>query len=108
MAQNLEFKWENEKDAKKHWETFVKFGSATATEMTGKNFDKWLKDAGVIDGKTVTTTVTGIAFSKVAGPKKRTTFAETEKVLANVAQEKAQKTKKDVQVCFFFKFDFKI
>jgi hypothetical protein len=35
--------------------------------MTGKNFDKWLKDAGVIDGKNITTTITGIAFSKVAG-----------------------------------------
>lgn len=35
--------------------------------MTGKNFDKWLKDAGIIDGKNVTTTMTGIAFSKVAG-----------------------------------------
>lgn len=98
MAQNVEFKWNNEKEAKKQWETFTKFGSATATEMTGKNFDKWLKDAGVIDGKVVTTTVTGIAFSKVAGPKKRTTFAETNKVLLNVAQEKAQKTHKDVQV----------
>lgn len=64
---NYQFKWEDEKDAKKRWETFMKFGSNTASEMTGKNFDKWLKDAGVIDGKTVTTTVTGIAFSKVAG-----------------------------------------
>uniref|UniRef100_A0A914YMI1 P25-alpha n=1 Tax=Panagrolaimus superbus TaxID=310955 RepID=A0A914YMI1_9BILA len=96
-APNLSFKWENEKDAKSRWETFMKFGSNTATEMTGKNFDKWLKDAGVIDGKIITTTVTGIAFSKVAGPKKRTNFAETQQVLANVAQEKAQKTKKDAQ-----------
>uniref|UniRef100_A0A7E4VV53 TPPP family protein n=1 Tax=Panagrellus redivivus TaxID=6233 RepID=A0A7E4VV53_PANRE len=93
----FDFKWQDEKDAKKQWETFTKFGSSTATEMTGKNFDKWLKDAGIIDGKTVTTTVTGIAFSKVAGPKKRTNFAETKQVLVNVASEKAQKTKKDVQ-----------
>ena len=40
---------------------------ATASEMTGKNFDKWLKDAGIIDQKNITTTMTGIAFSKVAG-----------------------------------------
>jgi hypothetical protein len=26
-----------------------------------------LKDAGIIDGKNITTTMTGIAFSKVAG-----------------------------------------
>lgn len=45
----------------------MKFGNATAVEMTGKNFDKWLKDAGVIDSKTITTTMTGIAFSKVTG-----------------------------------------
>lgn len=46
---------------------FCRFGGATTgTEMTGKNFDKWLKDAGVI-GKDITTTMTGIAFSKVAG-----------------------------------------
>lgn len=49
------------------WEAFTKFGAATATEMTGKNFDKWLKDAGIINPKGVTTTVTGIAFSKVTG-----------------------------------------
>lgn len=49
------------------WEAFTKFGAVTATEMTGKNFDKWLKDAGVIDNKGITTTMTGIAFSKVTG-----------------------------------------
>lgn len=51
------------------WEAFAKFGTgnANATDMTGKNFDKWLKDAGVIDPKGITTTMTGIAFSKVAG-----------------------------------------
>lgn len=55
------------KEIKSRWEAFTKFGSATATEMTGKNFDKWLKDAGVIDTKNITTTVTGIAFSKITG-----------------------------------------
>ena len=61
-----EFNWDN-KDVKKRWDAFTKFGAATATEMTGKNFDKWMKDAGVLDPKGITTTMTGIAFSKVAG-----------------------------------------
>ncbi len=37
------------------------------TSHTIKNFDKWLKDAGLVDPKHITTTMTGIAFSKVAG-----------------------------------------
>lgn len=65
-ADSVEWKWDN-KDVKTKWEAFTKFGSASATEMTGKNFDKWLKDAGVLDAKTITTTMTGIAFSKVTG-----------------------------------------
>jgi hypothetical protein len=99
---SLDYKWSDPKEIKKRWEAFAKFGGATAgTEMTGKNFDKWLKDAGVIDGvslfiyytmlgfddfyccvflylkfiirtnlyafkKNITTTITGIAFSKVS------------------------------------------
>lgn len=65
-AETVQWNWDN-KDVKARWEAFTKFGSATATEMTGKNFDKWLKDAGVLDTKTITTTMTGIAFSKVTG-----------------------------------------
>uniref|UniRef100_A0A914D9Z7 Uncharacterized protein n=1 Tax=Acrobeloides nanus TaxID=290746 RepID=A0A914D9Z7_9BILA len=65
--------------------------------MTGKNFDKWLKDAGVIDPKGITTTMTGIAFSKVAGPKKKCNFDETKQVLVNVAQDHSHKTKKSIQ-----------
>ncbi|MFH4983874.1 hypothetical protein AB6A40_010583 [Gnathostoma spinigerum] len=61
-----EFAWDNE-EMKKRWEGFVKFGNASATEMTGKNFDKWLKDANVLEPKGITTTITGIAFSKVTG-----------------------------------------
>jgi len=85
------------KEFKSRWEAFTKFGAATATEMTGKNFDKWLKDAGVIDAKNITTTVTGIAFSKVTGTKKKATFAETKQVLIKVAEERATKSKKTVQ-----------
>ena len=53
--------------AKAKWTAFARFGAPTATEITGKNFDKWLKDAGVLDGQQLTTTMTGIAFSKVTG-----------------------------------------
>ncbi|KAK6043119.1 p25-alpha [Cooperia oncophora] len=65
--------------------------------MTGKNFDKWLKDAGVLDSKNITTTMTGIAFSKVAGPKKKTNFEETKKVIVGVAEDRARQTKRSVQ-----------
>ncbi|VDM77867.1 unnamed protein product, partial [Strongylus vulgaris] len=89
--------------------------------MTGKNFDKWLKDAGVLDSKNITTTMTGIAFSKVAGeeevvwnyepvwslldtefhadsgPKKKTNFEETKKVIIGVAEDRARQSKKTVQ-----------
>ncbi|EYB89264.1 hypothetical protein Y032_0234g3158 [Ancylostoma ceylanicum] len=91
-----EFKWD-QNDVKKRWEAFTKFGAATATEMTGKNFDKWLKDAGVLDSKHITTTMTGIAFSKVAGPKKKTNFEETKKVIVGVAEDRARQSKKTVQ-----------
>jgi len=58
--------WDDEV-MKHRWDLFTKFGNATASEITGKNFDKWLKDAGVLDPKHITTTMTGIAFSKVTG-----------------------------------------
>ena len=63
----LAFNWDD-KAMKSRWEAFARFGAgnATATEITGKNLDKWLKDAGVLD-KHISTTMTGIAFSKVAG-----------------------------------------
>ncbi|CAI4229951.1 unnamed protein product [Auanema sp. JU1783] len=95
-AENAEFNWDG-KEVKKRWDAFTKFGSATATEMTGKNFDKWLKDAGVIDPKGVTTTMTGIAFSKITGPKKKATFDETKKIIKTVAEDRARQSKKSVQ-----------
>lgn len=96
-SSDYEFKWRDPKAMKKKWEAFTKFGSATASEMTGKNFDKWLKDAGIIDQKNITTTMTGIAFSKVAGAKKKTNFDETKQVIANVAKDRASASKRDVQ-----------
>ncbi len=65
---DLDWNWDD-KDLKKRWELFAKFGNPTATEMTGKNFDKWLKDSEILDQKHITTTMTGIAFSKVTGYK---------------------------------------
>uniref|UniRef100_A0A915Q2R4 P25-alpha n=1 Tax=Setaria digitata TaxID=48799 RepID=A0A915Q2R4_9BILA len=90
------FKWDG-KEVKHRWEGFVKFGNASAVEMTGKNFDKWLKDGGVIDNKNITTTMTGIAFSKVTGPKKKANFNETKDVLIAVAEDRARTTKKEPQ-----------
>uniref|UniRef100_A0A183C1Y0 HNH endonuclease n=1 Tax=Globodera pallida TaxID=36090 RepID=A0A183C1Y0_GLOPA len=100
---DYEFHWNNPKEIKKKWESFAKFGHSQAqaaqiTEITGKNFDKWLKDAGVIDNKTITTTMTGIAFSKVAGPKKKANFNETKQVIVNVAKDRASSSKRDIQV----------
>uniref|UniRef100_A0A914H6W4 Uncharacterized protein n=1 Tax=Globodera rostochiensis TaxID=31243 RepID=A0A914H6W4_GLORO len=107
---DYEFHWNNPKEIKKKWESFAKFGhsqaqAAQVTEITGKNFDKWLKDAGVIDNKTITTTMTGIAFSKVAGPKKKANFNETKQVIVNVAKDRASSSKRDIQteideICF--------
>jgi len=93
---DLKWNWDS-KQMKQHWEAFAKFGNATATEMTGKNLDKWLKDAGVFESKEITTTMTGIAFSKVTGSKKKATFAETKSILAKVAEDRAHSSKKTVQ-----------
>lgn len=67
-AADVTWGWDDE-NAKKTWELFARFGAgnAGATEISGKNFDKWLKDGGVLDAKTITTTMTGIAFSKITG-----------------------------------------
>ncbi|KAL3113534.1 hypothetical protein niasHT_013053 [Heterodera trifolii] len=99
---DYEFHWKNPREIKQKWESFAKFGQSQAqatqvTEITGKNFDKWLKDAGVIDNKNITTTMTGIAFSKVAGPKKKANFNETKKVIVNVAKDRASNSKRDIQ-----------
>lgn len=99
---DYEFRWKDPKEIKRKWESFAKFGYTSAqapktVEMTGKNFDKWLKDANVIDGKLITTTMTGIAFSKVTGQKKKATFNETQQVIINVAKDRSKNSKNDVQ-----------
>ncbi|KAI1718030.1 p25-alpha domain-containing protein [Ditylenchus destructor] len=71
---NYEVKFKDPKEMKRRWEAFTKFGAATATEMTGKNFDKWLKDAG-----------------------KKANYAETKQIIATVAQDKAKASKRDIQ-----------
>jgi len=42
--------------------------------------------------------MTGIAFSKVTGPKKKANFEETKQVIINVAKDRANTSKRDVQV----------
>lgn len=51
---------------------FAKFGDSknTGETITLSNSDKWFKQAKVIDGKTITTTDTGIYFKKVAKTKR--------------------------------------
>ena len=49
-AAEVEWGWD-EREMKRRWEMFAKFGAPTATEITGKNFDKWLKDAKILDPK---------------------------------------------------------
>ncbi|EFO20038.2 p25-alpha family protein [Loa loa] len=73
--QEYKFKWDG-KEIKHRWEGFVKFGNASAVEMTGKNFDKWLKDGGI---------------------QKKANFNETKDVLVAVAEDRARTTKKDPQ-----------
>ena len=53
---------------KDQFEAFAKFGDKTADGKTIKltQSDKWFKQAGIIDGKALSTTDTGIAFRKVA------------------------------------------
>lgn len=50
---------------------YSKFGDhrSTGKVMTSKNFDKWLKESKVQDGKRIKSTDTDIAFSKVLGKK---------------------------------------
>ena len=53
---------------KEQFEAFGKFGDKAADGKSIKlsQSDKWFKQAKVIDGKTITTTDTGIAFRKIS------------------------------------------
>ena len=58
----------DKKALKEQFEAYGKFGDKTADGKTIKlsQSDKWFKQAKVIDGKTITTTDTGIAFRKIS------------------------------------------
>lgn len=53
---------------KEQFESFGKFGDKAADGKSIKlsQSDKWFKQAKVIDGKSITTTDTGIAFRKIS------------------------------------------
>ncbi|XP_067135689.1 tubulin polymerization-promoting protein homolog [Centruroides vittatus] len=69
---------------------FAKFGDSknTGEAITLSNSDKWFKQAKVIDGKTVTTTDTGIYFKKVAKTKRALTKKEYLIFLETIATNK--------------------
>ena len=58
----------DKKALKEQFESYGKFGDKSADGKTIKlsQSDKWFKQAKVIDGKTITTTDTGIAFRKIS------------------------------------------
>ena len=58
----------DKKVLKEQFEAYGKFGDKAADGKTIKlsQSDKWFKQAKVIDGKTITTTDTGIAFRKIS------------------------------------------
>lgn len=58
----------DKKALKEQFEAYGKFGDKAADGKTIKlsQSDKWFKQAKVIDGKTITTTDTGIAFRKIS------------------------------------------
>lgn len=72
------------------FKNFAKFGDAKSTgdTITLSNSDKWFKQAKVIDGKTVTTTDTGIYFKQVAKVKKALSISEYEQFLEAIAKNR--------------------
>lgn len=60
-----------EKTLAGNFKAFAMFGDSKSAgkAMNSKNFDKWLKDSKVIDGKRVKSTDTDIAFTKILGKK---------------------------------------
>lgn len=54
-----------------NFKAFAKFGDpkSDGKHITLSNSDKWMKQAKVIDGKTITTTDTGIYFKKLKSQK---------------------------------------
>ncbi|XP_067142096.1 tubulin polymerization-promoting protein homolog [Centruroides vittatus] len=69
---------------------FAKFGDAKSTgeTITLSNSDKWFKQSKVIDGKTITTTDTGIYFKQISKAKKALNLNEYNQFLETVAKNK--------------------
>ncbi|XP_014669949.1 PREDICTED: tubulin polymerization-promoting protein family member 2-like [Priapulus caudatus] len=72
-----------------NFKAFAMFGDSKSVgkTMTSKNFDKWLKDAKVVDGKKIPSTTTDIAFVKILGKKPKGTKVIEFKDLAAVLDE---------------------
>ncbi|XP_026319402.1 TPPP family protein CG45057-like [Hyposmocoma kahamanoa] len=68
---------------------YAKFGNPKndGKTITLSNVDKWLKDAGITDGKKVTTTDTGIAFQKLKS--KAITFSQFNEFLDGLCKSKS-------------------
>lgn len=82
----------DKKALKEQFEAYGKFGDKTADGKTIKlsQSDKWFKQAKVIDGKTITTTDTGIAFRKISKNSPKLSFTDWNKYLDEIANYKKQ------------------
>uniref|UniRef100_A0A8D0DJF1 Tubulin polymerization promoting protein family member 2 n=1 Tax=Salvator merianae TaxID=96440 RepID=A0A8D0DJF1_SALMN len=75
-------------ELEKAFHKFAVYGDTAATghEMTGKNFSKMLKECGVMDGKTVTSTDVDIVFNKVKAKAARNiTFPEFQQAIKELS-----------------------
>lgn len=75
---------------KEQFALFAKFGDKTADGKSIKlsQSDKWFKQGKVIDGKSMSTTDTGIAFRKIAKNNPKLSFAGWTKYLDEIANNK--------------------
>lgn len=80
----------DKKALKEQFEAYGKFGDKAADGKTIKlsQSDKWFKQAKVIDGKTITTTDTGIAFRKISKNSPKLTFSDWNKYLDEITNNK--------------------
>jgi len=80
----------DKKVLKEQFEAYGKFGDKAADGKTIKlsQSDKWFKQAKVIDGKTITTTDTGIAFRKISKNSPKLSFSDWNKYLDEIAKSK--------------------
>ncbi|XP_065316527.1 tubulin polymerization-promoting protein family member 2-like isoform X2 [Gordionus sp. m RMFG-2023] len=93
---------------KQNFTNFAKFGDIKSLGkcMSSKNFDKWMKESKVIDGKIIKSTDTDIAFTKIIGKKLKGTgpikmidFSDLENVFQEIANhivKELQKKKKNM------------